>query len=170
MQGVNHRINTKVKRRFLPPAGFWWYGSKVPKFRKPFQRNWLKINDEKVDRHLILQAAYIDRYGDVCARLAAGDKSRFSTYRHGNGEYLYASWIATKQKMKIVASNNTPTHPDEEVFHKWPVDIRHYQPCYQMSDASVLKLAERLRRNESLTIFLSSPFNGAQEELSLIHI
>jgi len=84
-----------------------------------------------------------------------------STYRHGNGEYLYASWV-TERKESTIPTNTIA--PREKMAQKWPVAFRHYQSHYQVSKSSVEKLAERLRRNESLTIFLSSPFNGAQDE------
>ena len=154
-------MEPEFKRKFLPPAGFWWYGTKLPAFRKPFKCPWLKVNDNIEERLLYLQAAYIDRYGNVDPRISGEDKSPVTTYRHGKGEYLYASWITEGENVKSTFDTKSR---DVELARKWPSEIRNYQSRYQFNKVNVRKLAERLRRNESLTIFLSSPFNGAQDE------
>eukprot|EP01042_Synura_sphagnicola_P036382 gene36382-biopygen3850 len=121
------------EEKVLPSRWLWWRGSRIPTLRKPLTCPWLKADLTGREGDIVLQAAYLDRYGDVCPSRADVDKSRFSTYRHGKGKYLHAPWISEKQKRLV-------------------------------SEANVRKLAERLKSNESLTIFLSSPFNGAQDE------
>jgi len=112
-----------------------------------------------------LQAAYVDRYGNVDPRLADGDKSPITTYRHGKGEYLHASWVTVKEDSNS-ASDNVAVLRETGLRSRlnWPHKIRPYEPRYQVNDVNVNKLVERLRKNESLRIFLSSPFNGAREE------
>ena len=145
-----------------------WIGEKLPKFKVEdrFVSNWIKSNGNGSINYLVLQACYVDRFGNSSPFFPQNKKNRYSTYKFSNGEFLY------DDQYDMVNSNISRQSKDSKALPigfnptslQWISSIRHYEKCFKINSLKLNYLAAKVKRTGNLCIFLSSPFDGYAEE------
>ena len=147
-----------------------WIGERLPLVRpeKSFESDWLTLRRSETSKSFVfvLQAAYVDRYGQTSPTLPQQGKSKCSTYKFSKGEYLYDDQydILNSRSANQPGDLATSSIGFNPTTLQWMSSIRHYENCFKINPAKLEFLTAKVERTGNLCIFLSSPFDGYAEE------